>query len=118
MIKLFDSEFKIMEVLWKRGDTSAKAVADQLAAQVGWSKTTTYTLIGRCIQKGVIERREPGYICHALLSQDAVQTHETNELIDKLYGGSADRLVTALIEKRRLSEAEIARLRQMIEEMP
>ena len=44
-IKLFDSELKVMDILWKEGDTSAKVIAEKLNAQVGWSKTTTYTVI-------------------------------------------------------------------------
>ncbi|MGG3278480.1 BlaI/MecI/CopY family transcriptional regulator, partial [Paenibacillus macerans] len=55
-IKLFDSELKIMDVLWKNGDTTAKQIAETLKEQVGWNKTTTYTLIKRCIDKGAIER--------------------------------------------------------------
>ncbi|MGG2995527.1 BlaI/MecI/CopY family transcriptional regulator, partial [Paenibacillus macerans] len=57
-IKLFDSELKIMDVLWKNGDTTAKRIAETLKEQVGWNKTTTYTLIKRCIDKGAIERIE------------------------------------------------------------
>ena len=44
-IKLFDSELKVMDILWKEGDTSAKDIAEILNRQVGWSKTTTYTVI-------------------------------------------------------------------------
>ena len=48
-IKLFDSELKVMDVLWKDGDVPAKYVADTLNREVGWNKNTTYTLIKRCI---------------------------------------------------------------------
>ena len=51
-IKLFDSELKVMDILWKEGDTSAKEIAEKLNEQVGWSKTTTYTVIKKCIDKG------------------------------------------------------------------
>ena len=54
-IKLFDSELKVMDVLWKDGDVPAKYVADTLNREVGWNKNTTYTLIKRCINKGAIE---------------------------------------------------------------
>ena len=48
-IKLFDSELKVMGVLWKRGDTTAKKISDILKEEVGWNMNTTYTLIKRCI---------------------------------------------------------------------
>lgn len=44
-VKLFDSELKVMDLLWKKGDISAKEIAAELKEQIGWSKTTTYTVI-------------------------------------------------------------------------
>ena len=90
-IKLFDSELKVMSVLWKEGDMPAKNIADILNKKFGWNKNTTYTLIKRCIKKGAIERSEPKFICHALISKETVQEAETNELIDKMYEGSPSR---------------------------
>ena len=55
-IKLFDSEIKVMEVLWKEGDLTAKQLADILSEKIGWNKNTTYTVIKKCISKGAIER--------------------------------------------------------------
>lgn len=53
-IKLFDSELKVMDVLWKRGDTPAKEIARTLTDDLGWNVNTTYTLIKRCMKKGAI----------------------------------------------------------------
>ena len=72
-IKLFDSELKVMDVLWKRGDTPAKEIARTLTIDLGWNVNTTYTLIKRCMKKGAIERSEPGFLCHALIPKSAVQ---------------------------------------------
>ena len=64
-LKLFDSERKVMEVLWDHGDLSAKELADRLKELVGWSKTTTYTVIKKCIDKkaasvpGVFHKENP-----------------------------------------------------------
>ncbi|MDE7279131.1 MAG: BlaI/MecI/CopY family transcriptional regulator, partial [Oscillospiraceae bacterium] len=57
-MKLFDSELKVMQVLWEKGDSSAKDIAASLADQVGWSKTTTYTVIKKCIDKGAVSRTD------------------------------------------------------------
>ena len=96
-IKLFDSELKVMDVLWKRGDTPAKEIARTLTIDLGWNVNTTYTLIKRCMKKGAIERSEPGFLCHALIPKSAVQEAETDELINKIYDGSADKLFAALL---------------------
>ena len=76
-IKLFDSELKVMDVLWKRGDTPAKEIARTLTDDLGWNVNTTYTLIKRCMKKGAIERSEPGFMCRALIPKSAVQEAET-----------------------------------------
>ena len=66
--KLFDSELKVMGVLWNEGDCTAKHISDVLKEDIGWNMNTTYTLIKRCIKKGAIERSEPNFMCHAPVS--------------------------------------------------
>ena len=101
--KLFDSELKVMNVLWRDGDVPAKHVAAILNRELGWNKNTTYTLIKRCMKKGAIERTEPTFMCHALIPKEKVQEAETDELIDKVYDGSADKLFAALLGRKKLS---------------
>ena len=115
--KLFDSELRILEILWEGGELSAKDVAAQASEQVGWSKTTTYTVLKKCVEKGLVERTEPGFRCRALVSRQEAQRQETRGLIDRMYGGSADRLVASLLEGRALSGDEVARLRRLVEEL-
>ncbi|MEA4847489.1 MAG: BlaI/MecI/CopY family transcriptional regulator [Clostridiaceae bacterium] len=113
-IKLFDSELKVMDVLWKEGDMTAKKISDILKERVGWNMNTTYTLIKRCIAKGAIERREPNFICHALIPKEQVQEQETTELINKVFDGSADLLFASLLNRKNLSAEEIERLKQLV----
>ena len=113
--KIFDSELKILEILWEGGEVSAKDVALRAAELVGWSKTTTYTVLKKCVEKGLVERTDPGFRCRALVSREEVRQRETRGLIDRMYGGRADRLVASLLEGRALDKAEIARLRQLVE---
>lgn len=113
-IKLFDSELKIMDVLWKEGDMAAKRISDILKERVGWNMNTTYTLIKRCIAKGAIERREPNFMCHALILKEQVQEQETTELINKVFDGSADLLFASLLNRKSLTAEEIERLKQIV----
>lgn len=115
-IKLFDSELKVMGVLWRQGDTTAKQISDILKEEVGWNMNTTYTLIKRCIGKGAIERREPNFMCHALIPREEIQAAETDELIDRIFDGSADKLFAALIGRKKLSKEQIGKLKQLVEE--
>ena len=113
--KLFDSELKVMNVLWRDGEVPAKHVADLLTRELGWNKNTTYTLIKRCLKMGAIERTEPNFMCHALIPKEKVQEAETDELIEKVYDGSADKLFAALLGRKKLSAEQIANLRQIVE---
>jgi len=116
-IKLFDSELKVMDVLWREGDSTAKHISDVLKEEVGWNMNTTYTLIKRCIKKGAIERSEPNFMCHALIPKEEVQEAETNELINKIYDGSADKLFAALLGRKKLSPEQISQLKQIVGEL-
>ncbi len=113
-IKLFDSELKVMNVLWREGDTTAKHISDVLKAETGWNMNTTYTLIKRCIKKGAIERSDPNFMCHALIPKEDVQEAETNELINKIFDGSADKLFAALLGRKKLTAEQIEQLKQIV----
>ncbi len=113
-IKLFDSELKVMGVLWKEGEKTAKEISDILKSEIGWNMNTTYTVIKKCIAKGAIERREPNFLCRALIQKEAVQETETDELIGKLYDGSADKLFAALLGRKKLTAEQIAKLKQIV----
>ena len=113
-IKLFDSELKVMGILWKEGDMTAKQISDILKAEIGWNMNTTYTVIKKCIAKGAVRRGEPNFLCHALIPKEAVQEAETDELIGKLFDGSADKLFASLLGRKKLSAEQISKLKQIV----
>ncbi len=116
-MKLFDSELKVMDVLWKNGDIAAKEIAKILGNDIGWSKTTVYTVIKKCIDKGAVSRTDPNFICHAEISREEARNYETDELISKMYNGSADMLVASLLNSDRLSSEEIKRLKEIVNKL-
>lgn len=116
-IKLFDSELKVMDVLWKEGELTAKRISEILAEQVGWNKNTTYTVIKKCIAKGAIQRLEPNFLCRAAITKEQVQEQETSELINKVFDGSADLLFASLINSKKLSKAEIESLKRLVDKL-
>ncbi len=115
--KLFSSEIRVMELLWKNGEMTAKDIAFALAENVGWSKTTTYTVIKKCVEKGAVIRTDPGFVCKAAVSKNEVQESEAFELIDRLFDGSADLLVSALIGSGKVSSEQLKNLREMVKTM-
>ncbi len=71
-MKLFDSELKVMEVLWEQGTKSARDIVDVLSQRIGWNKNTTYTVIKKCIEKEAVSREDPGFLCTPLVTRDEV----------------------------------------------
>lgn len=115
--KLFDSELKVMDLLWREGELSAKRLAELLKEQVDWSKTTTYTVIKKCIDKNAIMRIEPGFICRPLISIEQARRAESQELIEKMYGGSRDLLIASLLTDKKMTAEEIGRLKQLVDSL-
>ena len=112
-MKLFDSEWKVMEVLWQQNDQTAKAVSLHLAQSAGWNKNTTYTVIKRLIDKGAIVREDPGFICKANVTKKKIQETETNILLDKFYGGSLVNFINSYMMNYRMNEEERDALLQL-----
>lgn len=115
MQKMFDSEIKVMEIIWDNEPICAKQVSLIATETIGWNKNTTYTVIKKLEAKGFIKREEPGFICTSVYSQDEIQKSETKSFVDRLFGGSKKALFSALLDDEKITEEEIKELREMIE---
>jgi predicted transcriptional regulator len=113
--KIFESELKVLELIWANEPVSAKEISVLAEKNIGWNKNTTYTVITKLEEKGYIKRSDPGFVCTSLISKSDVQKEETNGLLVRLFGGSKKALFSALLEDESLSEEEIRELRNMIE---
>ena len=113
--KLYDSEAKVMKIIWENSPISAKEISLIAADTIGWNKNTTYTVIKKLEVKGFIQREDPGFICTPLVSQIQMQKIEAASLVKKLFGGSRRALFSALLEDEPLSEEEVNELRNLID---
>ena len=113
--KLFDSEAKVMEIIWAKSPIWAKDISLIAAETIGWNKNTTYTVIKKLEAKGFIQRDDPGFICTPLVSQSQMQKIEAASLVNKVFGGSRKALFSALLEDEPLSKEEINELRKLID---
>ena len=113
--KLYESEAKVMEIIWARAPISARDISLIAAETIGWNKNTTYTVIKKLEAKGFIKREDPGFICTPLISQNQMQKVEVTSLVKKVFGGSRKALFSALLEDEPLSDEEINELRKLID---
>ncbi len=113
--RLFDSEAKVMEIIWAKAPISAKEISLIAGDTIGWNKNTTYTVIKKLEAKEYIKRDDPGFICTPLVSRSEVQISEAETLVNKVFGGSRRALFSALLENEPLSEDELDELRRLID---
>ncbi len=123
-IKLFDSELKLMELLWASEGTTegimegitAKDLARIASDKIGWNKNTTYTVIKKLVAKGAIERLEPDFICRSLVTQEDVGRQEAKKVLKSFFGGSARAMFSSFMADGTLSAEEANELRKLIDE--
>ena len=115
-MKLTEAELHVMDILWQEGDTPAKSIAQKLNAAIGWNSNTTYTIIKRWVEKGAIARRDPRYICHALVLRQEAQEAEIDDVANRLVDGSTNLLFASLLEKQNLPDDLLEKLRRSIDE--
>lgn len=115
MIRLYDSELKLMELLWQSEPITAKELTLLAAKTIGWNKNTTYTVLKKLIDKEAVQREEPNFVCSSLVNKADVRKAETDLLIEKLYDGSRKAFFAAFLENETLSEQELNELKAMIE---
>lgn len=113
VIRLHEGELNVMELLWSNKALAAKDIAKIIKEYIGWEKNTTYTVIKRLIDKGTIEREDPGFICRAIISKSTIQEIETKALLDKIYNGSLSNFIATYLVNQEFSSSDIAELKKI-----
>lgn len=114
-MKLFESERKVMEVLWREGTITAGEISKILNLEIGWNRNTTYTIINKCISKGYISRGSEKFTCTAILSKEETQKDELNEIIKNYFDDSPIKLFSAL--SKIASKQELKKMKKIIKNM-
>jgi predicted transcriptional regulator len=114
--RISDAEHAVMEVLWRRAPLTAIEVNDALAPERGWSLQTVKTLLGRLVGKQVVAHEADGrrYLYRPLVARDAYVAHESQRLVDRLFGGKVTPLVAHLAETQQLSDKDIADIEALL----
>lgn len=110
------AERQVMEVVWERGEVTAKEARDALQREV--ARNTVRTLLERMEEKGWVKHREVGraYLYRAARPREESIARKIREIVDTVCGGSAESLVAALLDYRGLRPGELQRIRKMLEE--
>lgn len=112
--KVFESEYRFCLILWEHEPVRSSELVALCREQLGWKPTTTYTVIKRLSERGVLVNENS--VVRSLVSKDEVQAAEIDELVEKKFGGSLPAFIAAFTRHRRISGAELDEMQRMIDE--
>ena len=113
MPKIHESEYRFCQILWEHEPVTAAELARLCLAQLGWKRTTTYTVIKRLAERGVLQN-EDGTVT-SLITRDQAEVSEIDELMEKKFGGSAPAFLAAFTRRQKLSAADLDEVQRMID---
>ena len=111
--KVFESEYRFCLILWEHEPIKSSELVNLCKEQLGWKPTTTYTVIKRLSERGVLKNENT--IVSSLVSKDEVQASEINEMVEKTFEGSLPAFIAAFTKHQKISDKDIDAVQQMID---
>ena len=111
--KVYDSEYKFCQILWANEPVKSRELVRLCQEQLGWKPTTTYTVIKRLSERGVVKNENT--VVSALVSQEEVQAAQVEEMMEKTFDGSLPAFIAAFSRNRKVSPEEIDQVQAMID---
>ena len=111
--KIFESEYRFCLILWENEPVNSTKLVELCKTGLGWSKATTYTVIRRLSERGVVKNENA--IVSALISKEEAQAREINELLEEKFQGSLPAFIAAFTRRRDISDKELDEVQRMID---
>ena len=111
--RLCDSDYRFMMILWEHAPVGSGELARLCQSRLGWKKSTTYTQIKRLCEKGLIKNEKAVVSC--LITKEEVQAKESDAFVERTFGGSLPKFLTAFLGGRKLSAGEGQELKMLID---
>lgn len=111
--KIFESEYRFCLILWEHEPVASGELVKLCREQLGWKPTTTYTVIKRLSQRGVLKNENS--VVTALVTKEEAQTAEIDELVESRFEGSLPAFIAAFGRRQKLTRSEIDQVQEMID---
>ena len=111
--KIFESEYRFCLIMWEREPVTTSELVKFCQEQLGWKRTTTYTVIKRLGERGIL-KNEDGMVT-SLVSKEAAQAREINELVEEKFQGSLPAFIAAFTKRQDISNEELDEVQRMID---
>ena len=111
--KVFESEYRFCLILWEHEPIGSTELVKLCQEELGWKKATTYTVIKRLSERGILKNENA--VVTSLVSKSQVQEAEIDELVERTFEGSLPAFVAAFTRRKDMSQDELAQIRQMLD---
>ena len=111
--KIFESEYRFCLILWETEPVSSRELVKLAGERLGWKSTTTYTVIKRLSERGVLKNENS--VVTSLVSKEEVQASEIDEMMDKTFEGSLPAFIAAFTKRRGVTDKELEEVQKMID---
>ena len=114
-LKLCDSDYKFMTIVWEHAPLNSGELVTLCSEQLGWKKSTTYTVIKKLIDKGIVKNENT--IVSSLITKEEADRQEGEELLQRTTNGNVPAFLATFLKDRKLSKADVENIRQLIDNM-
>ena len=111
--KIYESEYRFCLILWEHEPVKSKELVRLCQEQLGWKSTTTYTVIKRLSERGVLKNENT--IVTSLVSKEDIQAAELDEFVEKTFEGSLPAFVAAFTRHQKISQKDLDAVQAMID---
>ncbi len=111
--KLYDGELKFLNIIWDNEPLSSRKLVELCAAELGWKQSTTYTVLKKLSQKGIVQN--VNCTVTSLVDREHALRRESASVVDRVFGGSLPGFIAAFINGRGISEDDAEEIRCLIE---
>ncbi|MBQ8589266.1 MAG: BlaI/MecI/CopY family transcriptional regulator [Firmicutes bacterium] len=112
--ELHQAEYRFMEVIWDNEPVNYTALVKLCEEQLGWKKSTTYTVLRKMCQRGIVCNEDATVT--AIAKREQVQQYESQQVVERSFGGSLPAFVNAFLSEKKLTREEAEQLKKLIEE--
>lgn len=111
--KIFESEYRFCLIMWENEPVNSTELVKLCKQQLGWSKATTYTVIRRLAERGVLKNKNA--LVTSLVSKEEAQASRLNEMVEETFEGSMPAFIAAFSRSKKLSRREVDQLKALID---
>ena len=112
--KLFDAEYRFLSVIWENEPVNSTELSRICLDRLGWKKSTTFNMIRKLVERGFLQNVNATVT--ALVKKEQVAKYESENVIEKNFGGSLPAFIAAFLDGRKISAEEAAQVKRMIDE--